>query len=438
MKEKRENRNHLSWLRICMGLIFAVCFGMCLQVDADAAITKMPSKLVQTDASSNFISFRWEKGSTDKNDGPYYVWEVSEDASFTDIVRVGTASGMETMGCDELDAGKTYYVRIGIMEEPKYIPDTTQIPSDVKWTSGVAMITAPENITGNVKQTKASTSQVTISWNKADGANAYLVRYNKEKTKKYTEVMVNKNSCTLKKLSAGADYYIEICPVNKSSKFTAVNKLNASGFFTTVSNKVSGLKNLNMTDGSAYFTWNPMKNARAYELAVTKYSNKWTKKNTMTLNQVYMRKAEKVLLSNTKLKNGTFYKARVRSYILLSDGTKAYSAWSNEITFGSAPKTVNVKSNGKGIQISWSKVTGATGYQIYVLEQGKKNYQKVTTVNAKTTKYILKKINKKNLKSGKHYFIRITPIRKSGKTTASLNCKEAYKLFQKSIWFYRW
>lgn len=436
MKRNKEKRNHFSWLRICMGLIFAVCFGMFLQVNADAAITKMPSKLVQTDASSNFIGFRWENGSTDKNDGPYYVWEVSENASFTNIVRVGNAYSTATMGCDGLDAGKTYYVRIGIMEESKYVPDTTQIPSDVKWTSGVAMITAPESITGNVKQTKAATSQMTISWNKAAGANAYLIRYNKEKTKKYTEVMVNKNSCTLKKLSAGSYYYIEVCPVNKSSKFTAVNKLNANGFFPTVSNKVSGLKNLHMIDGSAVFTLSPQKNARGYELAVTKYSDKWTKKNTMTVtSQGY---AGNISLSNTKLKNGTFYKARVCSYILLSDGKKAYSAWSNEITFGSAPKTVNVKSNGKGIQISWSKVTGATGYQIYVLEQGKKNYQKVTTVNAKTTKYTLKKINKKNLKSGKNYFIRITPIRKSGKTTASLNCKEAYKLFQKSIWFYRW
>ena len=125
--------------------------------------------------------------------------------------------------------------------------------------------------------------------------------------------------------------------------------------------------------------------------------------------------------NSKKIKAGTFYSARVRSYVTLA-GTKqkVYSPWSTVITFGTSPKKITAKQSGSGIKINWSKVSGASAYEIYVsTSYDTKTFTKVDTVKSKNTSYTLKKFKKKKLKKNTMYYISVKPVCKVGKKNCS-------------------
>gem|GEM_PF-1507601 len=73
----------------------------------------------------------------------------------------------------------------------------------------------------------------------------------------------------------------------------------------------------------------------------------------------------------------------------------------------------------KAVLLRWTKTTGATKYILYGNQCGKKyRYKKVKTFNAKTFKYIPKKIMKSKIKKGKYHKFMMTAVDKSGKVIA--------------------
>jgi hypothetical protein len=79
-------------------------------------------------------------------------------------------------------------------------------------------------------------------------------------------------------------------------------------------------------------------------------------------------------------------------------------------------KAVNVKK--KSAKLTWKKVTGATGYEVYRSTKKKSGYKKVATIKkASTVKY-----TKKKLKKGKTYYFKIRAYR-------TVNGKNVYSKF---------
>ena len=76
--------------------------------------------------------------------------------------------------------------------------------------------------------------------------------------------------------------------------------------------------------------------------------------------------------------------------------------------------TVTLKAAAKGkIKVNWKKVTGATGYEVYVSTTKNGKYKKAATIKSgKTTTKTIAKIGKSKLKSGQRYYVKVRAIKK--------------------------
>ena len=107
------------------------------------------------------------------------------------------------------------------------------------------------------------------------------------------------------------------------------------------------------------------------------------------------------------------YKYKVRSFIRNEDGTRSYGAFSSLVSATTKLKTPTVKivSQKKGqAKLSWSKVSGATGYEIYYKKSSKAKYRKLKTINKANTRIC----TVKGMKSGDRAYFRVRAFKKSG------------------------
>lgn len=114
-------------------------------------------------------------------------------------------------------------------------------------------------------------------------------------------------------------------------------------------------------------------------------------------------------------RNGERYGYRVRAY---SGDYTSKASTAQSITYLTAPKLSKLKNTGKrAVTVQWKKNSGASGYQIYYGQTSRfKKAKMVTVPKGKSTKTVLKKLQKK-----KTYYIRIRAYQTvSGKRSYSL------------------
>lgn len=121
---------------------------------------------------------------------------------------------------------------------------------------------------------------------------------------------------------------------------------------------------------------------------------------------------------HTKLTAGKTYYYKVRSYKTQSDGNKKYSGYATIVprALMAVPGSVKLaNSSATSLKVSWSKVSGATGYEIYRETSQSGSYTKAATVSILT-------FTDKSLKSGKTYYYKI----KSTQKTTDKTYKSSY------------
>lgn len=144
-----------------------------------------------------------------------------------------------------------------------------------------------------------------------------------------------------------------------------------------------------VTKNSVKLSWSPVDHAEGY--AIYNGSNRLVAKTQSTSYTV------------KKLSSMKSYKYRVRPY-KISDGATYYGDFSNTVsvvTLPSTPGSVKVKAGSRQAKISWKKVSGVTGYEVYRSTKKSSGYKRVTTIKkASTTSYTNKKLSSKR----KYYF----------------------------------
>lgn len=114
---------------------------------------------------------------------------------------------------------------------------------------------------------------------------------------------------------------------------------------------------------------------------------------------------------NTGLKTGTKYSYKVRSYLYLITEEKIYSEFSNVKSATPVLGKPVLKSVSKtgyaGIQVTWGKVAGASGYQVWRYDAASKKYALVKTITSGST------VSWKNtgLKTGRKYTYKVKAYR---------------------------
>lgn len=177
---------------------------------------------------------------------------------------------------------------------------------------------------------------------------------------------------------------------------------------------------------TVYFTISPgtTEEVKATQ-TTTSVTLKWSKVPKATGYRVYQynysTKKWKTVLTTTdrsctikNLKPGTKYKFSVKAYTKTADGT----IWSNHTTHietatKPATPTLKLSSAKKGTaNISWSNVSGESGYQVYYSTKKNGDYKKVNTYKANVTTG-----SKIKLSSGKTYYFKVRAYKKTAAGT---------------------
>ncbi len=282
---------------------------------------------------------------------------------------------------------------------------------------------------------KDTSSNLVVSVVKGSEAEMYMINNNI----KYTTYIISLSDCSIpnitNKVYTGKNivpsvtvkygnielvkgtHYTVSCVNNKNpgrATVTISGKGSYTGtvkkYFYIVPKKVSGLKVKSQTTSSITLNWSKATGASAYELYKYNSSTKKWQKFATTSKTSYTIK---------KLKAGRTYKYRVRVYRTIN-GKKYYGSYSNVLnaaTKTSTPKISKITSKSKKATLTWKKVSGASGYEVYMATSKKGKYKKITTVGSRTSKY-----TKSSLKKKKTYYFKIRAYR-------TVNGKKVYSSY---------
>jgi len=209
-----------------------------------------------------------------------------------------------------------------------------------------------------------------------------------------------------KTLNNGVDYSVSYLN-NKNIGISTViitGKGNYKGTITKTfiitPKKVTELKAKNQEKDRITLSWSKQTGAKAYKLYTYNYKKeKWE----------YVGKTTKNTYTIKKLKTATTYKYRVRAYMEVGN-TQYYGSYSSSIKTSTKTKTPSISkltTKSKKAIIKWNKVSGASGYEIYMSTSKSGKYSKIKTITkGKTISY-----TKTNLKKNKKYYFKIRTYR---------------------------
>lgn len=250
----------------------------------------------------------------------------------------------------------------------------------------------------NMQISKAGTNTVDLSWSPVSGANGYTVQI--LKNGKWVSVgnFVG-TSAQINGLLPGSVNYVHIAAYASSNGKTYIGNYNTAVKIETtvgaINPRVSAYANNFVT-----LTWNKQTAANGYE--VFKYdasSKKYVLYKNITNPNTNTCKVTG-LASNSK------YNFKVRAY-QIDDSEKTYAPFGAVVSQYTSIAKSNLNSakstSKKKIKASWSKVGGASGYQ--VMWSTYKNFSKNYKTKSVTSKYLSKTVTA--AQSKKTYYVRV-------------------------------
>ncbi len=285
--------------------------------------------------------------------------------------------------------GKTYYYRVIATRQDG---TTIKTASSDKMAFKLVIPTVT-----NLKAASQNYNTVKLSWNKVTGATGYMITYATSKDGTYrTLATVTTNSYTKSGLTVGKTYYFKVYTMYTD----ATGKHYSSPILTSakpVVNKVTSLKVSASTYNSVSLTWGKTSDATVYYVYRSVKSGCGYVKIGSTTGTTYKNRNLKTgttyyykVIAGRKV-SGKYYKSVMSSYVKNKPSLK--KAVVTKITAGT----------GK-ITLTYNKVSGASGYQIYRSTSKSGTYKKVTT-----TKYAT--YTNKSLSRNKTYYYKVRAYR---------------------------
>lgn len=246
-------------------------------------------------------------------------------------------------------------------------------------------------VVGKITADTRSATSLTLSWDEADGADGYCVYQYDEAGSSYKEIAdVTDTSYKVSGLSAATTYRFKICAYAKTDDTVTKGNKSAAYSFTTKPAKTTGLKVKAASSSSVKLTWKKVSGANGYVIYRLNKSTGKYKKVIMISNSTITSYTDK------KLSAGTKYTYKVRAYIK-DNGEYYYGSYSDVKSGTTKPgkvKTLKLNTKSLAITLNWSKVKGASGYQIYRLNNKTSKYEKIKTVSG-NEKFSYKNTNRK-------------------------------------------
>ena len=345
-------------------------------VSAAAKCGQPTIKIKQNSKKQPVIS--WGKVSGAKKYDVYYA--TSKNGTYKKLTSTSKTSYTHT----KASAGKEYYYKVRAYS----ISSTTGVFSAVS--QSVVKLATPK-LTVTTKN-----GQATIKWKKITGATKYELQCSVSGGAYKTIATVSGTSYTHKGLAGGNKYTYRLRAVSSvkdaASAYSSVKSVSIKCAAPTISVSLSGNKPV--------IKWSKVSGAAKYQVYyATSKSGKYKLVGTVT--------GTSYTHSGAPAAKACYYKVLAVD----KNGTKgAYSSVKSITTKCAAPTAVKVKLNNKKQPvITWSKVSGAKKYEVYVATSKNGTYKKLTSTSKLTYTYT-------KAKTGTTYYFKVTAY---GSSTSS-------------------
>jgi len=347
--------------------------------------------LLKLNGENNLPSFRMgQLNPTDKNKWKDYIKGIQIDAVTTatqrpDVVytvRSGSTIFEYVMN-DMVDAGeykaKYYY----------YDENLNEITADVKGAPLTNVLSQKGIVLGRNDAVSAENSDGTLKELSVGNISKYFLAYSGTEKTAETETALESNSefClfgpgdTIAEVKFNDIYGIKLTKAPQSPQIAASSK----GYM------------------SIKISWNIKADAKGYEVF-----------NITDNKKIYVSGDTKTYYVQDKLKTGKKYTYKVRAYNLKENGSKVFGDYSSSkatVPVPAKPSSIKLYKKTKAVKVKWSRVKGASGYQIYMAAKKNGKYKNVKNIkSAKTTVY-----TKTKLKKGKKYYFKVRAYKTVGK-----------------------
>ncbi len=260
---------------------------------------------------------------------------------------------------------------------------------------------------------------VNLKWKAINGASTYEVYRSTSKEGKYKKIGDYNTVFREGSLTIGTTYYYKIRPCSNANMGKVVYGDFSDPISVTPSlSKTNDLKILRSSYKSIYLSWDVVEAASGYDIYRSTSKTGGFSKIGTGVRSSWVDKS---------VKTGTTYYYKVRAYHV-KNGKKIYGGYSHILTFKlklATPKISKViKSSSTSAKVSWSSISGASGYEVYQATSKTGAYKKVATTKANVKSYQLK-----NFKKGKTYYIKVRAFRMvdGKKVYSSYSAIVAYK-----------
>ena len=355
-------------------IIIALVLTIALAVSASAADIGRVTGLKVSTVVNNSVALAWNTISA--ADG-YRIQMRQNSGAWTTIAEEVQSNSYVVKN---LQIGSTYSFKVSAytINEVKIPILGTVISSEKKYGSystEVSVSHALGKVTG-LKVASTTPTKVKLSWTKVADAEGYLVQ--KKVDGKWKNV----------KTTTSTSYTVTGLTPNSTTPFRvkAYVTVNGTKVYGSVSSTVNGkaavpqVQNLKTTIKSltsVQLTWTKVSNATGYQIYRKVGSGDWKKIKTISKNTT-------VTFTNSSLTTGTKYQYKIRAYYK-TDSKTYYGAYSEvKSVTPTLPAVVGIDFNSFTTKnravITWDKVSGAKGYQVYDFTSGKG--VKVATVTA--------------------------------------------------------
>ena len=261
-------------------------------------------------------------------------------------------------------------------------------------------------------QVNPQPNSVTLQWTAPKGVTGYTVQLGSSSSdmKVVSSLASSATSYTIAGLAAGSRYYVRL-----EYTYTSGSKTSSDyyyDYFITTPGKVTNVHQ----DKWWYF-------AKDFEVVWDKqpyYGNKYeylVKTSKGKTKDSGTTSSSSLFVNN--ISNSMIYTVQVRASNVING--KTYTGdWSDVCYCFTQPRVKYAKVKGNKLTIKWGKVTGATGYDVYVSTKPKKGYKKVKSAKSKASSVTISKLKGKKISPKKKYYVYVVTKKKvNGKTNTS-------------------
>lgn len=284
--------------------------------DSKSVSGKTLKQVVITSAqgkTSTSLSLKWEK--VTGIDGYQIYRTTAKNGTYKKIATVKGESNTSYKDTG-LEKGKSYYYKIRVYKKSGTVTETGSSSEALKaWTVKQAEISGIK-VAGGTK--------IIISWSQVDKASGYAVYRKASGDNSFTKIKKISSKSTVsytdENVTPGTTYYYKVC-ANSNITGNVIGKGDDSIAWKVPLLAAGTISSVSLgSAGTLTISWAKVSNASGYQLAyATSESGTYTQ----------VAKTSSTSYTHSGLTSGNTYYYKVRAYVKLADGSKAYGAWSS-------------------------------------------------------------------------------------------------------------